>query len=49
MYHIHILLVISLPVLSVDLVVKSGSGYNSPETVKGATTVDAAKVDSLVY
>jgi len=41
------LLVVSLPVLAVDLAVKTGSGYSSPETVKGATTVDAAKAHEL--
>ncbi len=42
-----VLLFISLPVLAIDLSVKTGSDYVSPEVVKGATTVDAAKANEL--
>lgn len=38
---------ISLPVLAVDLPVKTGSGYSSPGSVAGATTVDAAGAHKL--
>lgn len=38
---------VSIQVLAVDLPVKTDSSYNSPESVKGATTVDAAKAQEL--
>lgn len=37
----------SLSALAVDLPVKTGSDYVSPESVSGATTVDAAKAHEL--
>ena len=42
-----LLLFISASVYAVDLPVKTGKGYSSPESVAGATTVDAAGAHKL--
>lgn len=41
------LFLVSFEAFGVDLPVKTGSGYASPETVAGATTVDAAGAHDL--
>jgi rhodanese-related sulfurtransferase len=41
------LLIASTTTSAVDLPIKTGSGYTSPESVTGATTVDAAKAHEL--